>query len=293
MPDALVNPGVQYTSPQGKYRSNLALPKSEFRPKLAHRKLFAAAVSGHSSVTPQQYDAEVIKYQGVAYSQRGDRCGSFCTVCPSYDCSGLQCHVLRVLGLSIGCCTSFVMASMCWDEGLFLPLDAARTTQSHWAVIGNDFGRRPLWNGDGHIVDGRGIVNGRAETMEAMGTRWGCLIANWDGRGWNAAYRIPGINYYTPPVWKVQPVYNPALEVRDILNDPGKGAWVGMSDGTVIYSGPNNEKIQGGMTLDPGDRAAWGNRTLAQLAPYTRHDGSSGYEIIATTNERYVPKNDA
>lgn len=300
-PAVLVNPGFQHTSPQGLYRPargiTVALKKREHRPTRAHTRAFARVMSAAPSVTPDEYDETACQFAGWKYNQACDRCGGSCH---SFDCSGLQCHVLALLGIGIGCLTSFVMSSLAYDNGLLIPLTTARSLKAHWAVIGNNLGRSPLWNGDGHVVEGRGIIvdsafpTGRAETMEAMGRAWGCLIANWDGRGWNAAYKIPGVNYApAPPPWKVQPVYNPALQMRDVLNDPGKGAWVGMSDGTVVYSGPNNEKVQGGMTAETSDRAAWGTRTLAELYPRTRADGTTGYGIVATTGEKYVPKGQA
>lgn len=195
--ELLVNPGTLWTPPQGGYRPrpvSIALPKSEYRPKRAHARKFAAVTSGHSVVTPDLYDEVVCRFQGWEYSQTCDRCGG---TCHSFDCSGLQCHVLDLLGIGIGCQNSWTMFSLCWDHGLILPLAVARSTQSHWAGKGADGGRKPepgTRNG-GHIVDGRGVVNGRAETMEAMGTKWGCLIADWDGRGWDVASRIPGVNY--------------------------------------------------------------------------------------------------
>lgn len=202
----LINPGREHTSPQGAYRPrnfvNIALRSNEHRPTRKHRKQFASVVSVPASVTPLDYDTEVCRYQGKRYSQRGDRCGQncVCATCGSFDCSGLQCHVARVLGIGIGCLTSFVMSSLCYDEGLWLPLDVARETMSHWAVKGSDFGRgpEPGTSDGGHVVDGRGVINGRAETMEAMGRAWGCLIASWDNRGWDAAYRIPGVLYVPP-----------------------------------------------------------------------------------------------
>lgn len=282
----LINPGLGHTSPQGKYRGKRSL-FSDLKPTRAHLKAFAAATSGHSSVTPAEYDQVVCQFQGWRYSQFCDRCGG---TCGSFDCSGLQCHVLNLLGIGIGCCTSFVMATMCYDEGLYIPYDQARSTQSHWAFIGYNQGRSPKPGNEGHVVDGRGIVNGRAETMEAMGRRWGCLIANWDGRGWDGTYKIPGVNYAPLAVpWKVQPMFNPALETRAMLNDPGRGAWVGLSDGTVLHSGPDNSVTRGGMTLEPADAAAFKGRTLATLHPRKRKDGSNGYYIVATSGEKYTP----
>lgn len=256
MADTLINPGYQHTAPQGSYRPrtpvNVAFKKREHRPTRAHRLAFSRVVSVPASVTPQEWDDEVVRYQGHPYSQRGDRCGQNCVCadCVSFDCSGLQCHVARVKGIGIGCLTSFVMSSLCFDNGLFLPLPEARSVQSHWAVIGADLGRAPLPGDEGHVVDGRGIVNGRAETMEAMGTRWGCLIANWDGRGWNAAYRIPGVDY--------NPLTIVTKEIQLMFIQTGDGTpvgrkrTIGLSDDGTHLELWNGARIVGDQ-ITPGD----------------------------------------
>lgn len=299
----LVNPGLDHTSPQGPYRPrqflNLVLPKREHRPTRAHRKAFARVTSTTATITPAQFDAVAVSFAGWSYSQTCDRCGG---TCHSFDCSGLQCHCLDILGIGIGCLTSFVMSSLCYDEGLYLPLDVARSTQSHWAVKGSDLGRgpEPGTSDGGHIVDGRGIVNGRAETMEAMGRRWGCLIASWDGRGWNAAYRIPGILYVPPPPpeppFKVQPMFNPALDdVRAVLTHPqGKGTWIALDNAIVIWQADDGSRVNGGM-ISASDRAAWGNRHVAHLDHRTRNNGEPGYRIFATDGGKtgYVPQQQA
>ena len=297
---ALINPGPNHTSPQGHYRPravSIAFKKREHRPTRAHRLAFSRVVSGVASVTPVEFDTVATSYAGWRYSQTCDRCGG---TCGSFDCSGLQCHCLDKLGIGIGCLTSFVMSSLCYDEGLFLPLDVARTTLAHWAVKGSDFGRgpEPGTSDGGHVVEGRGLVlvNGiwRAETMEAMGRKWGCLIADWDGRGWDAAYKIPGILYVPPePPFKVQPMFNPALDdVRDVLPHPnGSGSWIALDSAIVVWRPTSGPPLFGGMT-SPKDRAAWGNRHVAHLAPYTRKNGSAGYRIFATDGGKvgYVPE---
>jgi len=296
-PELLVNPGVGHTSPQGRYRPrnpvNLAFKKREHRPTRAHVRAFASVVSRTAIVTPQEYDATAIQFVGWRYSQTCDRCGG---TCHSFDCSGLQCHCLDILGIGIGCLTSFVMSSLCYDNGLLLPLDVARGTQSHWAVKGSNLGRgaEPGTRDGGHIVDGRGIVNGRAETMEAMGRAWGCLIADWDNRGWNAAYKIPGVLYVPPePPFKVKPMFDPALDtVRDVLPHPqGKGSWIALDSAIVVWRPTSGPPIFGGMT-SPADRTAWGNRHVASLQPYTRKNGDAGYRIFATDGGKvgYVPE---
>lgn len=278
----LPSPGPEHTSPQGAYRRKFS-PLDHEKPTRAHLKAFARVTSGLSVVTPTEFDSVAIQFQGWQYSQVCDRCGGSCH---SFDCSGLMCHVLDILGIGIGCCTSFVMANLCYQNGLYIDYATAEHTLAHWAFKGAWGGRSAGPGGEGHIVEGRG--NG--QTMEAMGRRWGCLIGNWYGRAWDGFARIPGVNYIPPPPpWKVQPVYNPALETRDILNDPGRGAWIGLSDGTVIYSGPNNEKLAGGMTKEPSDAAHFRGHTLARLHPRKRKDGSNGYWIEDTYGSKYVP----
>lgn len=295
--EQFVTPGPDHTSPQGRYRPRTfaALVKDPHRPTRRHRRAFARATSGIAYVTALEFDATVCQFQGWRYSQTCDRCGG---TCGSFDCSGLQCHVLDILGLGIGCLTSFVMANLCYDNGLGIDLSIARTLMSHWAYKGRNGGRSPGPNDEGHVVDGRGIINGRAETMEAMGRAYGCLIANWDGRDWAGASKIPGIAYVPPePPFKVQPMFNPALDsIRAVLAHPqGKGTWIALDNAIVIFepdpvSNPHAVRQNGGM-VSAADRHAWGSRHVASLAHYTRKDGQPGYRIFATDGGKvgYVP----
>ncbi len=98
-----------------------------------------------------------------------------------------------------------------------------------------------------------------------------------------------------PPVWKVRPMYDPAMPLRATLRHPeNQGTWLGMSGGRVlfVYANVDQAPAEGGMISD-ADRKAFQGRTLARLLhrTYTK-DGTQrhGYTIVATSGERYIPE---
>lgn len=95
------------------------------------------------------------------------------------------------------------------------------------------------------------------------------------------------------PPFKVKPVFDPALDnIRDALPHPqGKGTWIALDSAIIVWRPTSGPPIFGGMT-SPADRAAWGNRHVARLGPYTRQNGDAGYRIFATDGGTvgYVPE---
>lgn len=145
------------------------------------------------SVTPDQVIDAANKYLGYEYGF-WDRCGGSHH---QLDCSGLCCRVMGDLGLWIGCLSSFVIAQLCWENGLYIDGGTARITKAVWAFEGRNNGRGPSFaaNGaDGHIVIGAGD----GTTREARGHAYGVVIGDWDTRPWTGFSKIPGVDY-TPP----------------------------------------------------------------------------------------------
>ncbi len=103
-----------------------------------------------------------------------------------------------------------------------------------------------------------------------------------------------------PVPWKVRPMFDPALPVRAILENPDGGLWIGMSGGRVDFvpsNYPKAPRLVGGMKTD-ADRMHWGSRILARLEarPYNKIENhvrvlKHGYTIVATDGARYVPEN--
>lgn len=222
---------------------------------------------------------------GKPYRVTGCRCEQSCY---AHDCSGL---IVSSTNAAAGfnllpCTSSFGLARLGRDAGLLISEAKALVTPAA-LLIRNGFGSPNGPNGsNGHVVFSKGDGH---STVEAMGTRYGIVRGPAQGRGFETFMLIPGVDYSTEPPWKVQPMFAPALDVRAVLNDPGKGAWLGVSDGTVYYSGPSNSVVVGGMTKDPEDAAAFKGRTLAKLNARKRANGDNGYEIVATTGEKYIP----
>lgn len=157
------------------------------------------------TVTAEQWRAYGQQFvdEGYEYCINCDRCGGSCHC---LDCSGLQCRISNGLGLTRNLCTtSFVIAQMCWDAGLYLTEAQVRSDDGpdvFYAFHGADGGRtddgsRP--NGaSGHIVtvvrvrDANGHTIG-FYTIEAMGHAYGVVNGTFEGRGWTGFSRIPGV----------------------------------------------------------------------------------------------------
>lgn len=147
------------------------------------------------SVTPDEFIAACDRYLGYEYGY-WDRCGGSHH---ELDCSGMQCRVMTDLGLGIGCLSSFVIAQLCYQNGLYIDAITARETKAVWAFEGRNGGRGPSFaaNGsDGHIIAGAGD----GTTREARGHAYGVIIGPWDGRAWTGFSKIPGVDYSPPKV---------------------------------------------------------------------------------------------
>lgn len=90
--------------------------------------------------------------------------------------------------------------------------------------------------------------------------------------------------------WKVQPVYNPPLEVVDALTNNAGGTWMLNPQGLVVYKLYGHPDVLGGM-ISPADQAHFAGRTAARLEPRTYgQPPKPGYTIVATSGETYVPE---
>ena len=255
----VVTPRVYEPHPQGTCRRRLRRGV-QYRPTRQDRLTFDAIKSA-VQVTPDDFVNTAMQFLHWNYSQQGDRCGGSGH---SFDCSGLMCHVMRLLGLVPPdyCVTSFVLANLCWADGLIIPSFAqARATKAVFAFIGRNGGRLPYPGDEGHIVCGRGD----GTTIEAMGRAYGVVVGTFDNRGyyrgsqWDACSYIPGVNYGPPPP-------GPFTEQeQDMILQPragvpaGRKCVVGVSvDGTYIveFNGANikgDERHQS----DPSNLRRW------------------------------------
>lgn len=162
----------------------------------------AAVLTVAASPSPLALEAALIPHLGWNYCF-DHRCDGT-THC--HDCSGYQCWGMGQIGRSIGCTSSFVIAQMCWDAGLYIADPAEAATIPHWAFHGANQGRTSNGapNGsDGHIVYANITTTGPWSTvpghvpgtLEAMGHAYGVRRGNYAGRGWTGLYRILGLNY--------------------------------------------------------------------------------------------------
>lgn len=198
------------------------------------------------SVTPEVFRAFLQPYVGWEYGF-WDRCnGSH----HEFDCSGIQCHGTNGTGLTRNVCTSsFVMASECWNLGLYMTeaqVTAENGPDGWWAFHGANYGRtddgsRP--NGaSGHVVyvirrrDSSGKTLG-FYTIEAMGRRYGVVNGQFYGRGWTGHYRIPGMDHTSQPTFFTEmsmitqtahyDAHGKAIPIADKhTSGPKQGQWI-------------------------------------------------------------------
>lgn len=209
-----------------------------------------------SLVTPDMMIAKLDEHLGYSYGYN-DRCGGSYH---QHDCSGYMVWACNQLGLYLPCVSSFVLAQLCYDHGLMISAEEARRTKAVWAFHGPNGGRGPsrrAMGADGHIVCGAG--NGT--TREARGHAYGVIVGPWDGRGWDAYAKIPGVNY-TPP----RPKDNDMLiQFHDGRGRPkvghpgGRKPVVGLSaDGTYVEEW-NGASIGGDFFAagDPANKRRW------------------------------------
>lgn len=237
----------------------------------------------------------VIVGQGYHYDNRvPERCE------PSshgLDCSTAVALAINRAGGNLDPCTnSWALATLCkttprpaWMTQLWGPGLGTQVTQEQALALPGTW-----WfhmTGAGHIETGTGFTGGLPGSVGAHGHETGIGYAHW----------FPDFfdEYYIPPMllnsfeqtyaWKVQPAYNPALEVVDFLANDQGGTWMLTPLGIVFYAKNGQAPIVGGM-ITPADHAAFAGRTAARLLPRTYgHPPKPGYIIVATSGERYTP----
>ncbi len=203
-------------------------------------------------VTPDMYVNKLNEHLGYSYGF-ADRCGGRYG---QHDCSGYMVWAMNQLGLYMPCSTSFVMADLGYRNGMQISYEEARKTKAVWCISGPNGGRGPsqrAMGSDGHIACGVGD----GTTREARGRAYGVYIGNFENRGWDAYFKIPGIDYSPPPPPKPKEeeedmiIAAPARQQRDparpacvSLDIPNKkinllnGARVEQRDLTIHYGGP-------------------------------------------------------
>jgi hypothetical protein len=137
----------------------------------------------------------------------------------------------------------------------------------------------------GHVV----FSLGDGTTMEAKGKAFGvgsfsALTASGKPR-FDKAARIPGCEYGVgaplPDPRKVLPALAPPVATVDALEAPFGGCWLLTADGAVYTAGA--APYRGGMN-DARNRADFAGRTAVRLEPF-----EGGYQVVASSGERYVP----
>lgn len=128
-----------------------------------------------------------------------------------FDCSGFMYYLPKTLGVAPNWWWppgSHDQALAMRDHGLLI---APRNFHDGWGMVGDPNVARGIpgalvTHGPSHsYVGGAGIPGhiamslGNGRTVEAMGTAWGTRIGNFDGRGWNNAGYMPGIDYSGSP----------------------------------------------------------------------------------------------
>lgn len=124
-----------------------------------------------------------------------------------FDCSGFMYYLPHTLGVAPSWWWppgSHDQALAMRDHGLLI---APRDFHDGWGLVGNPDVARGIpgalvTHGPDHsYVGGSGIPGhiamslGNGKTVEAMGHAWGTVIGNFDGRNWNNAGFMPGIDY--------------------------------------------------------------------------------------------------
>ncbi len=211
------------------------------------------------SVTPKMYIAKLNEHLGYEYGF-ADRCGGRYH---QHDCSGYLVWAMNQLGLYMPCSTSFVMAQQGYANGMQIGYEEARRTPAVWCVKGPNGGRGPsrrAMGSDGHIACGVGD----GTTREARGRAYGVVAASFDGRGWDAFFKIPGIDYRPQIIVPPKPKENEEM----IILAPGRQqknpvrpacARLALDTGQVLmFNGARIKQITSGTNLKvpvlPGSR---------------------------------------
>ncbi len=223
------------------------------------------------SVTPDMYISKLNEHLGYAYGF-ADRCGGRYR---QHDCSGYMVWAMNQLGLYMPCSTSFTMAQQGYANGLQIGYEEARKTKGVWCISGPNGGRGPSRkaNGsDGHIACGVGD----GTTREARGRAYGCTIGPFDGRGWDAYFKIPGLDYTPPPPPKPKEyedmiIQAPARQQRD----PARPACATLDIPNKKVNLLNGARVQqSSLTINyPGEIRGW-------FEIYTNTGAKRGFKVI-------------
>jgi len=143
----------------------------------------------------------------------------------------------------------------------------------------------------GHIEIGTGMNGGLPGSVGAHSHATGIGYSHW----WPNFFTFYAIapmllgSFEATYAWKVQPMYNPPLQVVDFLSNEAGGTWLLLPNFAVVYTKAGQPTLIGGM-VSPADSAAVAGRTPAKLEPRSYgHPARPGYTIVATSGERYVP----
>lgn len=139
------------------------------------------------------------------------------------------------------------------------------------------------------------ILSALGRGTDPVGVCVAVAASPWGTERFGLIGQRPGPVPPPPPAWKVHPMFDPPLQVRARLRNPGvpgvqaAGWWEAYDDGLVDHLGDDGSLTHGGMS-SPADAQAFKGRHVAALLPRTYGKPPvHGYTIVATSAETYVP----
>lgn len=232
-------------------------------------------------VTPDQYINKLNEHLGYAYGFN-DRCGGSYR---QHDCSGYMVWAMNQLGLYMPCSTSFVMAQQGYAYGMQIGYEEARRTKAVWCISGPNGGRGPsrrVNGSDGHVA----CSAGDGTTREARGRAYGVYVGSFDGRGWDAFFKIPGIDYRPalqlapkPKEYEDMIILAPARQQKNATRpacarlDLASGQ-VGMINGAKVH------QIKAGRTYTVPVPA--GSKVIGWYETFNPNGSKKGFKVIGS-----------